>query len=162
GDRVLDLACGSGRVTGRCLEWGFSVTGADISLAMLQGARGKLAGAENLEGLLRVDGERLPVPDGAFDGVTAFRLMGHLPPPVRARVLREMARVANHWVVLTHNHLGSLEGLASGPSRRLRPLLRPGALPSPRQPLSFGGMWRELRAAGLAVEWIRPCVPLLV
>src|SRR5207244_12674754 len=90
------------------------------------------------------------------------RLMGHLPPPVRARVLREMARVARHWVVLTHNHLGSLEGLASSPSRRLRPILRPGAPPSPRQPLTFAGMRRELRAAGLEVAWIRPCLPLLV
>ncbi len=159
GDRVLDLGCGSGRITGKSLERGFSVAGLDVSAGMLAGARERLAGEEGILGLLRGDVAALPFPDDAFDGVTAFRLMGHLPPPVRAAALREIARVARHWVVLTHNHLWSLEGLSNAPGRALRPLLRPGAPPSPRRPLSFAAMRRELGDAGLAVARIDPVTP---
>src|SRR5262249_20318171 len=84
GGRGLDVAGGSGRITARCVERGFTVAGADVSAAMLAGARAKLAGAEGVLGFARCDATALPFPDRYFDGVTCFRLMGHLPPPVRA------------------------------------------------------------------------------
>jgi len=154
---VLDIACGSGRITERLLANGLSATGLDVSQAMLQGADRRLLSHEGLVGLVRGDSVALPFPDRCFDGVTSFRLMGHLPPCVRQTALREIARVARRWVIVTHNHLWSIESLGNLPGRWLRPLLRRTSQHVPRRPLSFAGMREEFSRAGLAVEWIHPC-----
>src|SRR5579872_6695029 len=42
--RVLDIPCGTGRITELLLEQGLTVTGGDVSPAMIEVAREKLAG----------------------------------------------------------------------------------------------------------------------
>jgi len=109
---VLDLACGTGDMAIEVLRQGRAarVVGADLSRAMLELARTKLAaraGARRRgaagsaaapvgDGAARVHlvgapAESLPFPDGAFDGVTiAFGIRN--VPDYRGG-LREMARV---------------------------------------------------------------------
>jgi SAM-dependent methyltransferase len=157
GDSVLDVATGSGRIAARLIERGLVVSGVEVSQRMLDAARQRLAGMVGHAQLVRADASALPFADGSFDGVTAFRLMGHLPREVRAAALREIARVARHWAIITHIHLWSAEGVGDVVSRALRPLLRPKAMPSPRQPISFREMREELSVAGLTVERIAPC-----
>jgi len=46
------------------------------------------------------DGSALPFAERSFDLVCAFDTLEHVPPPRRARFVRECARVARRWVVL--------------------------------------------------------------
>jgi SAM-dependent methyltransferase len=67
GDRILDVACGTGNSFLPLLRRGFTVTGCDVSPAMLAQAERKAPGVE----LVEADMRNLPKL-GAFDLVTCF------------------------------------------------------------------------------------------
>lgn len=86
GDRVLDVACGTGVVARRAAERGADVIGLDVNADMLSVAR-RYAGIEWREGRA----EALPFEDDSFDVVTSqFGLMFF---DDRVTALREMRRV---------------------------------------------------------------------
>jgi SAM-dependent methyltransferase len=87
GLRVLDLCCGTGLVAAAAAAQGASVTGVDISEAMIAEARTKELAAEFEVG----DAEALPVTDASFDRVICNFGLYHLPDPDRA--ILEAARV---------------------------------------------------------------------
>jgi SAM-dependent methyltransferase len=90
GDRVLDVACGTGVLTREAAKRtaiAGSVTGLDLSADMLAVAERLSPGVEWRQG----SAQALPFPDRAFDAVVSqFGLM-FFPDPVAA--LREMMRV---------------------------------------------------------------------
>lgn len=91
GERVLDVACGTGVVALTAARKGATVSGLDLSPALIERARknADIAGAtiDFTEG----DAEALPYPDGAFDVVLSQ--FGHIFAPRPAVVVREMLRV---------------------------------------------------------------------
>src|SRR3954451_3963935 len=92
GDRVLDLATGTGEVAVRAAQRGASVTGIDIAEPMLSKARGR-AGEEGLEIVFdHGDIEYLPYEDACFDVVVSN--FGLIFAPDHANVAAELARVA--------------------------------------------------------------------
>jgi ubiquinone/menaquinone biosynthesis C-methylase UbiE len=95
GERVLDVACGTGLVSLRIAaavgEYGF-VVGTDISERMVEAAS-SIAGGRGVRHVqfCRHDAEALPFPDASFDvSVCALGLM-YVPDPAGA--LREMRRL---------------------------------------------------------------------
>lgn len=90
GDRVLDVACGTGALTLAAAETvgpAGSVVGLDANPEMLAVARRKPVRIEWLEGRA----EALPLPDGSFDAVVSqFGFMFFEDKP---QALREMVRV---------------------------------------------------------------------
>lgn len=74
GMKVLDLGCGTGRMTKKLLELGAEVVGVDVSEEMLNVARKKCRGAEFVLG----DSANLPFGEGEFDLVVASFLIVHL------------------------------------------------------------------------------------
>lgn len=92
GARVLDLACGTGDLCRELHAQDLVPIGADFSLGMLQAARTTVP-------LLQGDALRLPVPDGAVDGVTCgFALRNFVSLEAffseLARVVRPGGRIA--------------------------------------------------------------------
>jgi len=87
GDRVLDLACGTGDFSEMCRAAGASAVGLDFSRGMLE-----VAGQRAPEGAwVQGDALRLPLADGSFDAaVSGFALRNFVSIPPAAR---EMARV---------------------------------------------------------------------
>jgi ubiquinone/menaquinone biosynthesis C-methylase UbiE len=98
--RVLDVPCGTGRITEFLLSQGLAVTGADISPAMMAVARAKCARFGRQAHFQPLDLDSLDVPDGAFDLVSCVRLFHHLNTAQRRRVLRELARVSARFVLV--------------------------------------------------------------
>ena len=83
GDRVLDVACGTGVVARECARRGAAVTGLDLNEGMLTVARRISPDIDWHEG----DASDLPFEDGSFDAVTCqFGLMFF---PEREKSLRE-------------------------------------------------------------------------
>lgn len=80
GDRILDVGCGPGFY---CLELledvgpSGSVTGVDSSPAMLELARGRCAGRDNVE-LLEGEATALPIASGTFDGVVCVQVLEYV------------------------------------------------------------------------------------
>ena len=95
GQRVLDIACGTGLVTveaAKAVGSSGEVIGTDLSAAMVAATQeaAARAGLTNVE-TLRADAEDLPAPDEAFDvALCALGLM-YVPDPLRA--MQEMHRV---------------------------------------------------------------------
>jgi len=125
-ETVLDCPCGAGRMLG------LATAGADLSLAMVREARAH-AGCRQLA-TARADA--LPFPDGAFDAALCHRLLHHVhEPEARRAILRELARVARHAVVVSYW------------DARARPRRRP----SRRSVLAPGELAADAGAAGLRV-----------
>ena len=98
GDRVLEIACGTGRFTVMLAERGADIVGLDISGPMLQEGREKAqaAGVDDTLEFMRGDAARLPFPDDHFDTVFAMRFFHLADTP--AKFLSEMARVSKNQV----------------------------------------------------------------
>ena len=87
---VGDLGCGTGQMTAALAPFVAHVIAVDTSAAMLQAAKKRLQGFDNVE-LRRGDLESLPIDDGRLDAATLALVLHHLPEPARA--LGEVARV---------------------------------------------------------------------
>lgn len=95
GDRVLDVACGTGDLIELALARGARVVGLDFAAGMLRVAGRRGMGTR----LVRGDALALPLPDGSVDALTcafALRNFVAIPPFLAeaARVLRDGGRVA--------------------------------------------------------------------
>ena len=87
---VGDLGCGTGLVTSALAPFVSRVIAVDGSAAMLQAAKKRLHGLDNIE-LRRGDLEDLPIDDGRLDAATVMLVLHHVPEPAKA--LSEVARV---------------------------------------------------------------------
>ena len=93
GERVLDIACGTGTVARLAAERvgpKGRVVGLDISAGMLTVARSIPSPAGQIE-WKEADAQLTPFPDGSFDVVTCQLGLQFIPD--RAKALREMRRV---------------------------------------------------------------------
>ena len=87
---VGDLGCGTGQVSGAIAPFVSRVIAVDASAAMLQAAKKRLQGIDNIE-LRRGELEALPIDDARIDAATLMLVLHHVPEPERA--LHEVARV---------------------------------------------------------------------
>jgi len=85
-----DLGCGTGQMTAALAPFVRHVIAVDGSAAMLQAAKKRLQGFDNVE-LRRGDLEALPIDDAKLDAATLALALHHLADP--RRVLAEVARV---------------------------------------------------------------------
>ncbi|KPH98895.1 Methyltransferase type 11 [Actinobacteria bacterium OK074] len=83
---VLDLGCGTGSLALLAAEAGHRVTGVDLSPAMIDRARAKLAGRDAV--FLSGDAAAPPVGEQLFDTVLVRHVLWALPDP---------GRVLRHW-----------------------------------------------------------------
>lgn len=98
---LLDLACGTGRMSEFLAASGFQLTCGDISDEMLGVAKKRLASAGFGDVVfLKLDIYQTGQAPEAFDCVSAFRLFQHLTSEQRAEALREMARVSRRFVIV--------------------------------------------------------------
>lgn len=87
---VGDLGCGTGRVSLALAPYVARVVAVDSSAAMLQAARKRLRGLDNID-LRRGDLEALPIDDDRLDAATLMLVLHHVPEPGNA--VGEVARV---------------------------------------------------------------------
>jgi ubiquinone/menaquinone biosynthesis C-methylase UbiE len=94
GERVLDVACGTGLVTfaaAAAVGPEGTVVGADISDAMIAQANTRAAGLRHDLRFERMDAEELTLPDATFD--VAMCALGLMYVPDVAKAIAEMTRV---------------------------------------------------------------------
>ena len=100
GQRVLDIACGTGNYTAALADLGARMTGVDVSQTMLEAARA--APGRSANGWVRAPADRLPFPAGRFEGAACVFGIHHFADLDAA--LSEAARVlapGARFVILT-------------------------------------------------------------
>ncbi|WFB83096.1 MULTISPECIES: class I SAM-dependent methyltransferase [Streptomyces] len=119
---VLDLGCGTGSLSLLAAEQGHRVTGVDLSPAMVELARAKLAGRDAV--FLTGDAAAPPVGEQRFDTVLVRHVLWTLPDPGRAlRHWRELLRPEGR-LVLVEGVWGSVSPVGIS-TERLTALLGP-------------------------------------
>jgi ubiquinone/menaquinone biosynthesis C-methylase UbiE len=141
---VLDVPCGTGRITQLLLDWGFRVTGGDISLAMIESAQAKLARYGNRVAFQYLDLEELDLPDQSFDLVTCIRLFNHIGAAEQDIILRELARVSRHFVVLNLSFSSALYHFTPYLKRAL-------GMPMPKALPSWADLEQRVNRAGFTI-----------
>ncbi len=151
---VLEIACGTGRMTEVLTRQGFRTIGLDISPAMMSWARQRLDGDSNLKGFVRGDAKRLPIRSESVGAVVAFRFVPHLPAEARACAYREIRRVAQARAIISFES-----------SRSLRSFMRRSRLRRHRTPsgdvLSPAEFAEEAGREGLALRRRFSILPLI-
>jgi len=155
GSRVLDLPCGTGRLTRLLVSRGYEVTGADSSEAMLGHAR------ENYSAFRREQGAQTPyvqfeVRDvlstgyntDQFDAVTCIRLFHHFSEAeTRRRALRELRRICRGPIIVTFLNSFALDRYSAWLKDRMKGRKRTTQLPIP-----FKTFAADIESAGLQID----------
>jgi SAM-dependent methyltransferase len=99
---LVEVGCGTGRVTAAFAAQGYSIVPCDPSPAMLDQFTRKLIGSPGcLPPPIQSDGTALPFVAGCFESAYALRVIWHLPTACqREQLLAEMARVTSHCIIL--------------------------------------------------------------
>jgi len=93
---LLEVGCGTGRVTQELIKKGFRILPSEISPAML----GQYVRKPFLPEPLRADGTTLPFRNDCFEGAYSLRVVWHLSSSrLLEQMLSEMARVSNRMVI---------------------------------------------------------------
>ena len=155
GATVLDLPCGTGRLTSLLLDRGFVVTAADSSPHMVARAQGsveriaKLKPGNNPQVRFDVrDVMHTEFRDAEFDAIVCNRLFHHFTEPaVRQTALRELRRICHGPIIVSFFNSFALDSARF----RLRWLLK-RQTPTDRIPIKLSAFAADGSAAGLTVE----------
>ena len=142
---VLDVACGTGRITELLLDMGLNVTGADISEQMMDVARQRCQRFGQRAAFRRLDLDHPDLPDNSFELVTCIRLFHHLDTDDRRRILAGLARITRRFVLVNV----SLSSPAYRLRRRIKRWLGQG---TSRACSTWSDIHGEATAAGLTLR----------
>ncbi|HEY2442933.1 MAG TPA: demethylmenaquinone methyltransferase [Streptosporangiaceae bacterium] len=110
GERVLDLAAGTGTVSRVLAAAGADCVACDFSLGMLQAGAARLAGTGERAAVRFVAGDALALPlrDAAFDAVTiSFGLRNVADPAAALAEMRRVTRPGGRLLICEFSHLSS-------------------------------------------------------
>ena len=151
GERCLDLCTGTGGVALALARHGTRVVGSDLAAGMLDRARNKArsAGLGERTRWVQMDAGRLGFPDASFPLVTCAMSLHEMSEAERAKVLRELRRVASDRVLVADYRVPS-----RGWRRLLFRLVRAFEYVESDDFESFAArdLGERLAAAGLGVE----------
>ncbi len=155
GSKVLDLPCGTGRMTRLLVERGFSVTGVDISEAMLNRAR------DNYRSYQKSHGSKAPpvhfqisdvmqtgFADNEFGGVACIRLFHHFSEAgTRRQALAELRRICRGPIVVTFLNSFALDRVSYWVRAVMKGKKQVSQLPIPLKTFAA-----DIDAAGLKID----------
>ena len=135
GERILDLATGTGWTSRQVARRGAKVRGADIAADLLAAARERAA-AERLDIEYGIgDAEQLPFEDASFDGViSTFGVMFASRPESVARELTRVVRPGGRIALATW----TADGTVFKMFQVMRAYMPPPPTPAPPSPFDWG------------------------
>jgi SAM-dependent methyltransferase len=149
GERILDLATGTGWTSRLVTRRGATVIGADIATDLVEAARAN-AKAENLGIAYQVaDAEKLPFADGSFDAVVStFGVMFATRPEAAAREIARVCRPGGRMALTTWTPDGNIFRMFQVMKR----YMAAPPVPAPPSPFEWGNPDRIRELLGRSFE----------
>ncbi len=143
---ILDLPCGTGRISYFLYELGFRVTGADYSVHMIEEANKQLHVSDiSFE---QQDIMSIRHPDHTFQAAVCNRLFHHYPAAeTRRAALKELMRVTDGPIIVSFFNSLSLSACFSKVKNFLK-----NKKPIDRVPISFYTFKKDIEACGLKID----------
>ncbi len=145
---ILDMPCGTGRMFPFLSDLGFDVYSADSSPFMVEQAKENLAALGmrvNPAKFAVADAFKTDFDDGQFDIVLCNRLLHHFSSPEsRQAILKELRRIAKHFVIVSFFHNASWDAMTFWMKHFFR-----GTAPTDRIPQKLTTLKQDIDAAGL-------------
>lgn len=116
-EHVLDLPCGTGRLTRLLMDAGYTYTGSDISQEMIDVAIEKV-GEDQRDRFVQANAEELPFDDRSFDCVVCVRFLGRIPPGPRLTILKELHRVSRKFLLTATGYFKRGKPISEGIGER--------------------------------------------
>jgi len=157
--QLLDIPCGTGRITQYLIANGYQVVGADVSMEMMRVAQDKVGKLNSFGGFLQLDASQMNFKDKSFDCVVCVRFMGHIPKDVRIQILKEFQRVS-HYILIEY----SISSRWVNAQRRINHFLKTRSFLAKKWPwhiFSQEEILVEFQEAKLHLEKKWPKLPLL-
>lgn len=154
GGKVLDLPCGTGRMTRILVERGYRVTSADVSEEMLARARANYAAyrkdhasAPDVPFAIR-DVLATGFAANEFDGISCIRLFHHFSEAeTRRKALAELRRICRGPIVVTFLNSFALDRVTAWLKATVR-----RRKPDNQRPIPFRTFAADVDAAGLKID----------
>ena len=145
---VLDLPCGTGRLSYYLKELGFYVIGADYSIHMLYYAKKNLVGkSTNYISFEQQDIFAIQHPNNTFSATVCNRLFHHYPTAeLRRSALKELARVTDGPIIVSFFNSNSISALIN---KFKNFLLK--KKPQDRFSVSLNTFKKDVKSAGLVI-----------
>jgi ubiquinone/menaquinone biosynthesis C-methylase UbiE len=153
GSKILELPCGTGRLTEFLLELGYDVAAADISEEMMSHARRRTEAYGSRVNFEKADIEGLLYEDNAFSAIAVIRLLHHIPGELHRKVLSEIYRVTKKWVVITYSNKHSFQSIR----RDIKAIFTK----EPRYSITRKQFMDEVSQAGFNVVEYVPILPVI-
>jgi len=153
-ESIIDIPAGTGRITKLLINFANKIIAADISDDMLQIAKLKFQNNSNIS-FIEIDAEKMQLPDNYVECITCVRLMGHVPPDIRIKMLSEMARVSSNWVIVTFYFSNIINDLKRSIKRKLT------NNKAPWYPTTHKELMKQINSAKFDVEEKHYVLPML-
>ena len=153
GEKILELPCGTGRLTEFLLQLGYEVTAADISDEMMRHAKSKTEAFGSKVTFKKADIEDLLYEDNTFSAIAVIRLLHHIPAELHSKVLAELHRVTKKWLVITYSNKHTFQNLR----RNIMALFTK----EPRYSISKEQFLNKVAQTGFTVVEYLPILPVI-
>ena len=140
---ILDIPCGTGRLSIHLAQKGFKIRAMDISPKMVSYTKEKINSLNLTNGVMIEVGnaESLPYPDNILDVCISLRLFGHTPPKARKKILQELKQTTTKYLILAYYHKNCLQNFLRKKQRDRRGI--------EWYPVTYKEIEKELEVTGL-------------
>lgn len=151
---VIDIPCGTSRISRALLAFGYNLHGSDISLEMMLNGRYKVSQYRSFWGFTQCDASMMAFSNNAFDCLICVRFIGHIPADFRNSIFSEFRRISRFCIIEV-----SLESNFVKIRKMIEKLIKVGNnLPNRWEWEIFrkSGLEKELNDSGLEIITMRP------
>ena len=153
-DKILDIPCGTGFIGEILCESKASIVAADISMEMMQRARGEYKG-DNFCGFVQCDITQSPFIYGSFNCLILLAFMHRLPKDIRQKTWVEAVNLSNRFIVVNYSLDSRLQRL----KQFVVKTIFPDHIPAPSS-LSLQEILVEIKSHNLVVRKTYHVAPL--
>jgi len=96
---IIDIPCGTSRISKELLELGYNLQGSDISYEMMANGKHKVNQYESFWGFAQCDASQTAFIDNSFDCLICVRFIGHIPSDYRKYIFSEFQRISKFSII---------------------------------------------------------------